>query len=397
MIEQETHWRAVGRTTDIPPGDPRGRSSIDLLRIARTLWRNRTIVGAIWATGVILALVLALVLPPKFTSSASFIPPNANNSSSLAAALAGQVSAMMGSSPLGGGKSPGELYAGILASRSIAGAIVKRFDLIHVYKVKKESEAEKILAGSTTIAVDPKSSIVTLNVTGKSPAMAHDIAQAYMESLRDTQGRLALSESSQRRLFFGQQLAHEKDDLEQAEVELKKTEERSGLIAPAGQTEAEIRTISETRAQITMRQVQLAALRQADTAENPAVIRLNSEIADLQGQLQRMESGKGQALATIPTSKAPEIQLEYVRKTREVKYHEALYEMLSKQFEAARLDEAHDAPVLQLLDPASYPDTKSGPRRQYILLGGIVLGLAAGCGFVLLREVFTAYRRSLAS
>src|SRR6202012_2351260 len=102
-----------------------------------------------------------------------------------------------------------------------------------------------------------------------------------------------------------------------------------------------------------IRQVQLAALRQSATDQNADVIRLNSEIEDLQDQLRRLQSGSGKGIAAaIPTSKVPELQLEYVRKEREVKYHEALFEALSRQYEAARLDAAHDAPVLQVLDSA---------------------------------------------
>jgi len=209
---------------------------------------------------------------------------------------------------------------------------------------------------------------------------------------------LALSQSSQRRLFFGQQLEKEKDDLEDAEVELKKTEEQSGLIAPSGQTETEIRTIAETQAAVAAREVQLAGLRDSATEQNPEVIRLKSEIADLQGQLVRLQSGSGKgSIAAIPTSKVPELQLEYVRKEREVKYHEALFDMLSRQYEAARLDEARDAPVLQVLDPASYPDTKSSPVRSYYMLGGLIFGFLMGCIWVLTREHIQELRVSLAS
>ena len=224
-------------------------------------------------------------------------------------------------------------------------------------------------------------------MTAKSPQLAHDLATAYMDGLRETNGRLALSQSSQRRLFFGEQLAKEKDALEDAEVDLRKTEEQSGLIAPTGQTTVEIQTIAQTQAQIAVREVQLAALRDAATEQNPEVIRLRSEIEDLQGQLARLQRGSGkESSATIPTSKVPELQLEYVRKEREVKYHEALFDMLSRQYEAARLDEARDAPVLQVLDPATYPDTRSSPRRLYYLLGGLVIGLFGGCAWVLMRD-----------
>jgi uncharacterized protein involved in exopolysaccharide biosynthesis len=304
----------------------------------------------------------------------------------MASTLAGQLSILGGGDLLGGAKASGDLYAGILASRSVTGEIVRRFNLMHVYGVSKESRAEKKLENNTSVRVDSKSIIVTIGVTDKSPARARDIANAYLEILRSTNGRLALGQSSQRRLFFQEQLAKEKDNLEDAEVELKKTEEQTGLIAPVGQTESEIRTIAETQAQLAARQVELAALRQSSTEQNPNVIRLNSEIQDLQSQLADLQNGEGRGnAAAIPTAKVPQLKLDYVRKEREVKYHEALFEILAKQYEAARLDEARDAPVLQVLDPASYPDSRSEPKRLFIILGGLFLGLILGCAYVLSR------------
>jgi tyrosine-protein kinase Etk/Wzc len=372
-------------------------SSIDLVAVFQGLARGKRTIFGVTLGGFVLATAIAFLLPLRFTSTASFIPPNLNGGSSVASAVAGQLSVLGAGDLIGGGKSPGEMYSGILRSRSIADELVKRFDLIHIYGVKKESQAEKVLESDTVVVADAKSTIVTLNVTAKSAALAHDLASAYMDALRETDGRLALSQSSQRRLFFGQQLAKEKDDLEDAEVDLKKTEEQSGLIAPAGQTESEIRTIAETQAQMAIRQVQLAALRESGTEQNPDVIRLKSEIEDLQGQLARLQNGNGKGTAAaIPTSKVPQLQLDYVRKEREVKYHEALFDMLSKQYEAARLDEAHDAPILQVLDSASYPDSKSSPKRMYIMLGGLVVGFFAGCAWVLARDQIQALRKSVA-
>ncbi|MGC2371910.1 MAG: GNVR domain-containing protein, partial [Candidatus Sulfotelmatobacter sp.] len=237
-----------------------------------------------------------------------------------------------------------------------------------------------------------------ISVTDKSPARARDLVNAYLDALTKTNGRLALTEASQRRLFFGQQLAREKDDLENAEVDLKKTEEQSGLIAPIGQTATEIQMIAETRAQIAVRQVELSALRQSATNQNSDVIRLQSEINDLQEQLSRLQTGTSKSgSVVIPTSKVPGLELDYVRKMREVKYHEALFEMLARQYEAAQMDEARDAPLLQVLDPASYPDTKSWPPRMLMIFGGLILGCLAGSGWVLMRERVAGFWASLAS
>jgi len=388
----------MDRTTYAEPEAPiaslkeEGERSVDLTALYQVLRRGKKQIALTTAAAFAIAVLVAFILPAEYTSSVSFIPPSGSSSSAMASAILGQLP-MLAGSELGGFKNSGDVYAGILGSRSVLNTLVERFDLLHVYKVNKQSVAEKVLASATKITSDPKSSIVSVSVTAKTPQLAHDLANAYMEALRQTNGRLALSQASQRRLFFQEQLNNEKNSLADAEVALKQSEEKSGLIAPSGQTEAEIRIIAETEAQIASRQVQLAALRQSATEENPEVIRLRSEIANLQDQLARIEKGNGaSSAATIPTSKVPGLALEYIRKQRDVKYHEALFEMLARQYETARLDEAREAPVLQVLDPASYPDTKSGPQRKLIALVGIVLGFIIGCIWTLGRE-----RRRLAA
>jgi uncharacterized protein involved in exopolysaccharide biosynthesis len=398
MAENEGRTLTEPYATAWDLGDPDDQNSIDLLEVLRTLWASRLLVAEIAGAITILSVIMAFVLPMRYTSTASFIPPSSSSTGgSMAAALAGQLSLLGAGDLLGGGKASGDLYVGVLKSRSVTGEIVQRFDLMRVYDVDRESKAEKKLEDNTSVKADSKSTIVTIGVTDKSPARARGIADAYLDILRSTNGRLALGQSSQRRLFFQEQLEKEKDNLEDAEVELKKTEERTGLIAPLGQTESEIRTIADTQAQLAARQVELAALRQSATEQNPNLIRLNSEIQDLQSQLAALQSGKGRTnAAAIPTARVPQLKLDYVRKEREVKYHETLFEILSKQYEAARLDEARDAPVLQVLDPASYPDTKSEPKRLFIIAGGLLSGIIFGCTYALgrtnVRNLWTSIR-----
>ena len=381
---------ALGSSVDTVPKLEEEENVITLSAVLEVLHGGRRLIAFLTLGSLLIALAVALLLPARYTSKASFIPPATNSGSGAAAALAGQLSQISG---LGGGggllgaaKTPGDLYVGILKSASIASELVKQFNLMHAYKVKKESQAEKVLADNSKFDVGLKDSIVTISITDKSAARARDIANGYLDALRETNSRLALSEASQRRFFFGQQLAKEKNELADAEVDLKRTEEQSGFIAPAGQTASEIQTIAQTRAQISIRQVELSGLRQSYADENPDVLRLQDEIGNLQGQLARLESGSGNGAGTaIPTSKVPTVALDYVRKEREVKYHETLFEMLARQYESARLDEAHEAPLLQVLDPASYPDSRSGPPRTLITIFGLLVGLLTGCAWVLAR------------
>jgi len=386
---RHAHSTPVPESVDNPMSVDQEEPSINFEAAAIRLWAERRTVMRTGIAALILATVVAFLLPATYVSTASFLPPG-STSGSNASALMGQLSQLSGlgagASILGGAKTPGDLYVGLLKSQSIASDLIKRFDLKNVYKVKKESQAEKILAARSAFAAGLKDSIITISVTDQSPSRARDLTNAYLDALRATNGRLALSEAAQRRLFFGQQLAKEKSELADAEVDLKRTEEQSGFIAPAGQTNSQFQIIAQTRAQISVREAELSGLRQYAAQDNPDVQRLQSEIGNLQGQLARLDSGAGKGTGNgIPTSKVPSVALEYVRKEREVKYHEVLFQMLARQYESARLDEAHEAPMLQVLDPASYPDTKSGPPRMLIALGGLFLGLVAGCGWVLVR------------
>jgi tyrosine-protein kinase Etk/Wzc len=359
-------------------------SKVSIAGIFRVLRSNIRVIATVALTSFAISAIIAFLIPASYTSIASFIPPSSNNNS--LSALAGQLSAVGAGAAFGAVKSNGDLYVGILSSSSIADAIISRFDLMGVYKVRKQSAAAKILASRSDFEAGLRDGIVTVKVTDRSPERARDIANAYLQELHTTNDRLALTEASQRRLFFEQQLAKEKDNLANAEVELKKVEEQTGLIAPAGQTTVQLETIAQTRAAIAVRQVQLAALRQSSTDQNPEVVRLRSEIADLQGQVAGLEHGSGQGDSDIPKSKVPELELQFVRQQREVKYHESLFEMIAKQYEEARLDESHDAPVLQVLDYAVLPDTKSGPHRLLIAAAGLVLGVLLGAAWVLLQN-----------
>ncbi len=378
---------AMGPDDLWPAGEQRGGAISFPVFLAILQQGRRTI--AVWAFGaVLLAGAFAFLLPNTFTATASFVPPGANTSGSSAAALMGQLSALGGSSLLGG-KSQGDLYVGILKSRTIAHALVQQFHLIDVYKQKKESRAEKVLASHSLFTQGTKDQIVTISVTDKSPERARDLANGYLQALQATAANLALTESSQRRLFYEQRLAKEKDALADAEVALKQVQEKTGLIAPAGQTGSEIATLAQLEAQITDRQTRLAALLQEETDQNPDVVQMRSEIGSLQGEVDRLQSGQQKGrFGQFSTAQVPGFELEYIRKARDVKYHEALFDIIAKQYEAARLDEAKDSP-LQVLDRATVPDLKSGPHRSIILALGMMMGLLGGAVWVLFKAFKT--------
>jgi tyrosine-protein kinase Etk/Wzc len=377
---------AASRLDDKPSGGLRGaQDSVSLVSVLQTLRRKSRLVGIVTLTTFVIVSAIAFLLPATYTAAASFIPPQSNSGG--LSSLASQLSSIgVGAGAvLGAVKNSGDLYVGILGSHTIAATLVSRFHLMEIYKVKKESKAIARLASRSNFEAGVRDGIITIKVTDRSPQRARDLANGYMEELHNVTDRLALSEAAQRRLFFEQQLAREKDHLADAEVALKQVQEKTGLVAPAGQTQVGLSTIAQTRAAIASRQVQLAGLRFSATEQDPQVVQLHDEIAELQSQLAALQKGIGPSSSVdVPASKVPQVELEYVREEREVKYHEALFEMISKQYEAARLDESHEAPMLQVLDFATVPDTRSGPPRTVIIGVGLFFGLCLAVLFALI-------------
>jgi tyrosine-protein kinase Etk/Wzc len=354
-------------------------------RLLYKLYRGRRLLIGVMLGILAIAVYLAFATKPRYTAQASFLPPSSG--SSAGGALLAQVSALSAGGLLAGLRTSGDQTVGIMASRTIVSDMVRRFHLMDVYGVKRESVAEQMLQNATSLSVGLKDNIVSVSVSDGSPARARDMANAYLDELQTLTDRMALTESSQRRLFYERQLAREKDALSNAEIALKRNEEQSGLIAPAGQTNNELQATAQLRSEIASREVELASLLHDETEQNPDVVRVRKQLESLRAQVAQMENGKTGPSGGLTRAQVPALELEFVRLQREVKYHETLFDILSKQYEAARLDESHDVP-LQILDHAVEPDHKSGPKRLLILLFGTVLGLLAGILAVLLRDLW---------
>ena len=375
--------------TELPPVAPRENpdDEMNLLEVVGLLLRNKWLILKFAGVAAVLTAITVLLMRPYYTGQATFLPPN--SMSTGGSALLGQLGVLgAAGSALGGLRDPSLIYVGILGSRTVADDLIQEFDLGKVYKTSKLSRTEKILKSNTKVTTG-KDSIVVIAVEDYDPKRAADLANAYLAALHKLNDRIALTEAGQKRLFFEQQLEKEKNSLADAEVALTETQQKSGLIQPGGQAQLQIETIAQTQAEISSREVQLAAMSQAATNQNPDVIRLRSEIDGLKEQLSRLENSgvkTGAGNVEIPTSKVPELTLTYIRKARDVKYHEALYELLLRQYESAKLDEAKSAPVMQVVDYAVVPDTKSGPARTLLTLLAFFTGGMVGVIWVVVRE-----------
>ena len=338
---------------------------ISLIDLAITLAKHKKlIIGAPLIVAIVVA-IYSFFIPPTYTADVQMLPPQQQSSAS---AMLSQLGAFGGMGGAAGIKNPNDTYVAMLKSRTIQDSMIKRFKLQSVYKTKTPEKTRGALNGATKVTVG-KDGIIGISVDDESPQRAAILANGYVDALQQMTQVFAVTEASHRRLFYEKQLLQAKHNLGDAEIALKQLQEKTGIIHLDSQAQLGIGTAANIKGQIAMKEVELGAMRTFATGNNPDLVRTQQTISGLQAQLAKIETG------TVSSSKVPETGLEYIRKTRDFKYAETIYEMLAKQFEMAKIDEAKESSVIQVLDKAMPPEQKSKPKRSMMVL---IAALATG-------------------
>jgi capsule polysaccharide export protein KpsE/RkpR len=338
---------------------------------------------------------LVLLIPVSYTGTAVILAPQP---SSTASALLSQLGALGSLAPDllegGGVKTPEETYLGILSSRTIADQIIERFSLQKLYRTRHMVDTRKALARHTRVEAT-KGYLIRISVEDQSATRAADMANGYVDVLYALNQRLALTQSSQRRVFLEQQVDAERDALSKAELAFKRVQESTGVIQLTAQAELTLRTIAQLRTEIVSRELQLEQLKSIATEHNEKVSEMEAGIAALREQLSKAEKGANDTQTSdyfLAAGKVPAAGLEYIRTTRDLRYHEALFEALSKQYEMARMDEAKAPPLLQVVDRAIPLDKKTWPPRTLLVLLSGLFSAVFVMGWALARDAWAKAR-----
>jgi tyrosine-protein kinase Etk/Wzc len=374
----------AGRKRDNQDSD----SAWSVLDQTLLLARNRSFVLTFAATVAIITAVISLLLPLRYTAATSVLPPQQNSMSSALLSQLGSVGSL--ASVAGGGlglKSSDDVYVAMFHSRTVEDAMVKRFNLLSVYKLKRISDARMLFEESSTAVPGIRDGIIRVTMEASSPQVAADMANAYVDEVRKLAATLAVSEASQRRLFFDNQLAEAQSNLASAEEDLKKTELTTGMVQPDSQSRVMMESAARIQGQIAATQLQIQSMSAYATPDNPKLIVVERELAELRSQLERLTGNTGtDSDLFVPKGKIPEAALAYVRKLRNVKYRETIFEAMARQFEMAKLDEAKQGTAIQVIDPAIPPDRRSSPKRAVLVVLMTLLALFFSSFFVLIKE-----------
>lgn len=343
-----------------------------------------------WRTGLLVALLVTAAgiaktysLKSQYVAVATILPQGG------------------GASPLGGlaglfsSRATGDVYYGLLGSRTVANNIIDRLNLMKVFGTPSRETAQRILAGSSFFTPGA-GGIIVIGVRNTDAQLATDIANSYTEALGEQEDRMNFAEAARQQRFFETQLNTEREALAQAETALKQEQQTSGIIALDTQTQIGLNTIAATRAQIQGLQVQLATLLQSATDQNPQVQTLRTQIGALQGKEHALEasSGIGGVGAAPAAGRIPQLNLDVAHKERDVRYHDARVASLSNAYEAARLSQQQSSPQYEIVDRAVVPEERSWPPRTMYLALAAGAGILAGLFAILLKLFIDRLRRS---
>ena len=346
---------------------------ISLLDLLQTIVDNlRLLVLGPLAVGVT-ALGISFLIPPTYTAKTQFLPPQQQQSAAASVlASLGSLGGLAGA--VGGIKNPADQFLAYMKSVTLQDSLIERFKLLERYEAKTKIDARLALTGNVR-AASGKDGLISVEVDDKDPKFAAELANAHFEELGKLLGKLATTEAQQRRLFFEKQLTLAKDKLIQSEIALKATGV-SGSVLKSNPASA-VAAVAGLQASVTAQEVKLGAMRGYLAETAPDFKQAMNELANLRAQLAKQEKDSPSISGKSTT------EGDYITKYREFKYHETLFELFAKQFELAKVDEAREGAVIQVLDAAQVPERKAKPKKAMI---AIIATLASG--FALLLFVF---------
>jgi len=357
---------------------------INLLELVLVVVQRKMFIVKICSVALIASVLYSLTLPDIYSATAKVLPPQKESAGGGLSALLGQAGGLAGlaAGSLGAG---GDLYVGILKSRSVADAVIQRLNLTSVYKASSLEAVRGSLDGAVKVQAG-KDGIISITAEDKDPKLCALLANTFVDELGRTTIRLNLSKAGTERLFLEKRLDLVKKDLKVAEDDLKSFAQRNKVVQVDSQARASIEAIAHLKAELAGKEIQLAVLLSNQTEQSPEVQTVRAGIVRLKGELGSLagNSGAGEGIPSV--GNVPGVGLEYSRKLRDLKTQEAVFEQLTKQYEMAKLSEAKDSSSFQVLDDAVVPVKKNRPMRSMIVILATVLGFFVSIFLVFVQE-----------
>lgn len=356
------------------------------------LWQHRRAVFRATIIAFLVSTIIVFCIPKQYQSMARIMPPEqASGSAAMMAALAGKslppgVGALAAS--LFGMHNSGALFVDLLQSPTIRGHVIDQFDLQKVYWKRYRTDAAKKLAKRTEITEDRKSGVITIVVTDNDRQRARDMAQAYLEQLDVLLARVNTSAARRERLFIEQRLVTVQAELQKAQEDLSRFSSNNAALDIKEQTRALVDASAKLKAQLIVARGEVGSLEQIYTPDNVRVRAAQARVSELERALNKLGGPANLDVGDDhvadnelypPMRQLPILGVRWANLYRKVKIHETVFDLLTEEYESARIEEAKSIPTVSMIDPPSWPEKKSFPPRILLIATFTVLSLVTTC------------------
>lgn len=382
---------------------------------ARVLWLHRALLLRIAVIALVVNFGLVFLIPKKYEATARIMPPERSGSdTAMFAALAGRA---LGGDMLGtlaasmlGSHNSGALFVDLLRSGSVTGPIIDRFQLLSVYHARYRVDAAKVLTRRTKIVQDRKSGVITIAVTDTDPVRARDIVQAYLDALNVLVNRTSTSSAHQERIFIEHRLDAVRGDLDRAQQAMSDFSSRHSTVDIREQTRATVDAASKLEAELVVTEGELKSLEQIYGDENVRVRAAEARRANLKREMGKLggssaelppdadpppgntPAGDPDPISFPPLRQLPRLAVPYANLYRNVRVQENIFDLLTQQYEVARIQEAKDVPVVSVIDAPGIPEKKSFPRYKLFTLILTLMVTGAASAWLIFRQHWNGLR-----
>lgn len=359
------------------------------------VWDNRASVMRLAMRAMLLLTLVVIFIPNRYEATTRVVPPDNSGNAAMLAGLAARNLGAIGplAGDLLGNKNQGAYYISILRSRTVLDRLIERFQLQKVYWDRYMETARRDLVKFTSVDEDRKSGVITIRVRDRSRQRARDIANGYVEELNRVAAELNMSAAHRERVFIEQRLATVKNELDTSSRQFSEYASKNTAIDIKEQSRAMVEAAALLQGQLIAAQSELQGLEQIYTENNVRVRSLKSRITELERQLQKLGGTESDLATTAPSKdiypsirKLPLLGVQWADLYRRVKMQETVFELLTQQYELAKVQEAKELPTVRVLDPADIPERKSSPKRMLILAMGAIMSLVVSSAFILVKE-----------
>jgi len=345
--------------TDIQPS--KGGGHINLLGLLLVVVKHKTMIILFTLAAAVLSILYSLTQPNIYTAKALIYPSQEDKG--LASAMMAQLGGLANLAGTSlGGKNIEDLYITLLKSETIKDSIIDRLGLMNRYRAKYRSNVYRRMDAATMVSAGRKDGVITISVNDRNPRWAAALADAYVRELGNLAVQLNVTGAGKNRLFLENRLMKAKGDLARSEDLLKAFQIKNKALNVPEQAKATIEGVAQLRAQLALQEVHLATLRRQFTDASQEVKNAKSSLANLREQIDKLEGEGGGAIPSLGT--VPTLGQDYIRLMREFKVQESIVELLTKQYELAKINETKDVTPFQVIQPAKVPERKSKPQRS---------------------------------